>query len=145
MVLVHQNRGIGQVLLHVVPEKCPRGHFAIARTQVVKAKVRSQGDAAQGPAKSWFGRGQVRQQDVSFSNRKVKHCHRQNGPKGRVLSPMSPLRPNFSLKQTSASKVGPNFSLNILNKHQAKSYPSISNSQSRSTGSPPLNFLTVGR
>ena len=82
VVLVHQNQGIGQLLQHVVPEKCPRGHFAIARTHVVKAKVRSQGDAAEGPAKSWFGRGQVRQQDVSFSYQKVKHCQRQKGLKG---------------------------------------------------------------
>ena len=54
----------------MVPENCPRGRFTIARTQVVKAKVRSQGDAAEGPDKSWLGRGQVRRQDVSFSYQK---------------------------------------------------------------------------
>ena len=114
MVLVHQNRGIGQLLVHVVPENCPRGHFAIARTQVVKAKVRSQGDAAEGPAKSWFGRGQVRQQDVSFSYQKVKHYQRQNGLKGRVLSPMS------LLPQTSVSISKANFSNKSWPKFQSQ-------------------------
>ena len=113
MVLVHQNLGIGQqVVLYVVPENCPRGRFTIARTQVVKAKVRSQGDAAEGPDKSWLGRGQVRQQDVSFSYQKVKHCQSHNGSKGQVLSQMSMLLTHLkldtiqvhNLNQTSASK-----------------------------------------
>ena len=98
--------------MHVVPENCPRGHFAIARTQVVKAKVRSQGDAAEGPDKSWLGRGQVRRQDVSSSYQKVKHCQSHNGSKGQVLSQMSMLLTHLkldtiqlhNLNQTSTSK-----------------------------------------